>query len=146
MRILSCGGSLLVVLVTILAAFPVHGFVVGTSLDVRSSPTVSTRLLAYKATIRLVGHKQTESWIMEGCSMYEKRLRSAGWEISTIYHKTDRALVDGVTSDATRMPVVLLDIDEGKKYSSEALAKSVYEWIEQGGSRICFVIGGGMFM
>ena len=31
----------------------------------------------------------------------------------------------------------------GKKYTSEALADDVYRWLEQGGSRLVFVIGGG---
>lgn len=101
-------------------------------------------MLAYKATIRMVGRKQTESWITDGCSMYEKRLRSAGWDIDTVYHKTDTALIQGVETDAAKKtPIVLLDIDEGKSYRSEQLTQRFYEWIEEGGSRICFVIGGG---
>lgn len=102
------------------------------------------RLSAYRATIRMVGRKQNDSWITDGCGMYEKRLRSAGWDIDTVYHKTDAVLEQGVATDVSkRIPIVLLDIEEGKSYTSESFASSLYNWIEEGGSRVSFVIGGG---
>jgi 23S rRNA pseudoU1915 N3-methylase RlmH len=75
--------------------------------------------------------------------MYQKRLRPAGLDVETEWHKTDSALVRGVLGDREKgTPVVLLD-PKGKSHTSEQFASDLYKWLEEGGSRLVCVIGGG---
>jgi hypothetical protein len=75
--------------------------------------------------------------------MYRTRLRTpANVELTTEWHKTNEALVKGVESDWSRnVPVVLLD-PKGKKHSSESFSSELYRLVEEGGSRLVYVIGG----
>jgi hypothetical protein len=104
----------------------------------------STLYMGMKVTIRIVGKKTGgEPWLADACSMYETRLRPANIDIDTQWHKNNEGLVKGVEGDYTKgVPIVLLD-PLGKTRSSEKLATDFYDWIEQGGSRLIFVIGGG---
>jgi 23S rRNA pseudoU1915 N3-methylase RlmH len=80
----------------------------------------------------------------EACSIYQTRLRPSGIEVETEWHKSNEALVKGVEGDYSKgNSVVLLD-PKGKSSTSEKLAVDVYKWLEAGGSRLVFVIGGGM--
>ena len=103
-----------------------------------------TILRAMKVNIRIVGKKTGgEKWLDEACSMYQSRLKTSGVEVSTEFHKSDSTLVKGVHGDYDKgHSVVMLD-PRGEKYTSEELASSIYKWIEAGGSRLAFVIGGG---
>jgi hypothetical protein len=119
------------------------------------SPGVTTRsthpsrrrtpspLFGVKVTIRIVGRKGSEKWIEDGCEMYRTRLRTpANVELTTEWHKTNEALVKGVESDWNKnVPVVLLD-PKGKKHSSESFSSEFYRLVEEGGSRLVYVIGG----
>jgi hypothetical protein len=112
-----------------------------------SSPVRSARSTLYmgmKVTIRIVGKKTGgEPWLADACSMYETRLRPANIDIDTQWHKNNEGLVKGVEGDYTKgVPIVLLD-PLGKTRSSETLAADFYDWVEEGGSRLIFVIGGG---
>ena len=109
--------------------------------SVKSFPR--TRLFGIKVTIRIVGRKGgSEKWVEEGCDMYVKRLKPAGVELVTEWHKSNEALVKGVHSDWNKnFPVVLLD-PKGKKFSSENFSTEFYRLAEQGGSRLVYVIGG----
>jgi 23S rRNA pseudoU1915 N3-methylase RlmH len=100
--------------------------------------------MGMKVTIRIVGRKQGgEGWIDDGCSMYLTRLQPSGLEVGTEWHRNDAALVKSVQGDYDKnTPVVLLD-PTGTKRTSETLANSMYQWLEDGGSRLVFVIGGG---
>jgi hypothetical protein len=113
------------------------------SSPVRSASR-STLYMGMKVTIRIVGKKTGgEPWLADACSMYETRLRPANIDIDTHWHKNNEGLVKGVEGDYTKgVPIVLLD-PLGKTRSSEKLATDFYDWIEQGGSRLIFVIGGG---
>jgi hypothetical protein len=104
----------------------------------------STLYMGMKVTIRIVGKKTGgEPWLADACSMYETRLRPANIDIDTHWHKNNEGLIKGVEGDYTKgVPIVLLD-PLGKTRSSETLATDFYDWIEQGGSRLIFVIGGG---
>jgi hypothetical protein len=106
---------------------------------------LTLQLKAMKVTIRIVGRKSGgEKWLEEACSIYQTRLRPSGVEVETEWHKSDEALVKGVEGDYSKgNSVVLLD-PKGKSYTSEKLAVDVYKWLETGGSRLVFVIGGGM--
>lgn len=100
------------------------------------------QLHAMKATIKIVGRKPKD-WLDEACEMYRVRLQPAGWEVTTEWLKNDEGLVKSVEGDLVRnTPVVMLD-PGGKTFSSEDLSDKVYQWIEEGGSRLVFVIGGG---
>jgi 23S rRNA pseudoU1915 N3-methylase RlmH len=99
-----------------------------------------------KVNIRIVGRKQSEKWIEEGCEMYETRMRANGVSVETTWHKDNAALIKNVQADWTKqVPVVLLD-PLGKSMTSEMFAAKFYRWIEDGGSRLVLVIGGGTFM
>jgi 23S rRNA (pseudouridine1915-N3)-methyltransferase len=75
--------------------------------------------------------------------MYETRLRPANIDVDTQWHKSNDALCRGVEGDYSKgVPVVLLD-PLGKTRTSEKLAEDFYDLIEEGGSRLVFVIGGG---
>jgi hypothetical protein len=96
-----------------------------------------------KVNIRIVGRKQREPWIEDGCEMYETRMRANGVIVETTWHKDNAALVKNVVADwDKKVPVVLLD-PLGKSMTSETFAERFYRWIEDGGSRLVLVIGGG---
>jgi Predicted SPOUT methyltransferase len=103
-----------------------------------------TLRMGLKVTIRIVGRKQGgEDWMEQACDMYLARLKPSGLEIATEWHKNDAALVKGVTTDHEKnTPVVLLD-PAGTTLTSEKLTDNIYRWLEQGGSRLVFAIGGG---
>ena len=105
---------------------------------------ITTKLrMGLKVTIRIVGRKTSEQWLEDACDMYLQRLKPSGIEIDTIWHKNDAALVKGVSTDHDKSSasVVLLD-PTGKSYTSEDLADNIYRWLENGGSRLVFAIGG----
>ena len=108
--------------------------------------------------IRMVGREKSGShdqWIQEACQMYTTRLQTANVEIQTEWHKTDAALVKsviggdlsgsgagaGAGGNAGGAVVVVLD-PRGKMPTSEDFAQDLYDWLEEGGSRLVFCIGG----
>jgi len=110
--------------------------------NVRNYSITSLRM-GRKVTIRIVGRKTSEQWLEDACDMYLQRLKPSGLELETVWHKNDGALVKGVNSDYDKSSasVVLLD-PTGKTLTSEKLADNIYRWLEDGGSRLVFVIGG----
>ena len=108
--------------------------------------STQSRLCAIKVTIRIVGRKNSEPWIEDGCDMYLQRLKPANIDVTTEWHKTNQALVKGVESDWNKnVPVVLLD-PKGKKFTSEKFSSDFYQLVERGGSRLVYVIGGVSFV
>jgi len=102
----------------------------------------TTRLHGIKATIRIVGRKTSEKWIEEGCKMYETRLRPNNVDVVTEWCKNNDALIKNVQNDAERStPIIMLD-PFAKESSSEVFTDRFYKWVEKGGSRVVFVIGG----
>jgi 23S rRNA (pseudouridine1915-N3)-methyltransferase len=99
--------------------------------------------MGLKTTIRIVGRKSgSESWLEDACSMYETRLKPANIDVQTEWHKNDQSLTKGVQSDYVRnVPVVMLD-PRGKRFTSEQFTDDFYKWMEIGGSRMVFCIGG----
>jgi Predicted SPOUT methyltransferase len=108
----------------------------------------TTSLMARKVTIRIVGRKQGgEAWLEEACDMYLTRLKPSGLEVGTEWYKNDAALIkvhkESLESLSSKyVPMVLLD-PRGLRCSSESFTDHVYQWLEEGGSRLIFVIGGG---
>lgn len=90
--------------------------------------------------IRIVGRKNgSEQWLEDAYTMYETRLPI---QVETIWHKSNEDLVKGVTTDREKgHSVVLLD-PTGKTVTSERFSDNMYEWLDRGGSRMAFVIGG----
>lgn len=94
--------------------------------------------------IRMVGRKNgSEGWLDDAYRMYETRLSSSSSvAVETIWHKTNAELIQGVTLDRTKgHSMVVLD-SKGATMTSEIFATNMYQWLDQGGSRLVFVIGG----
>lgn len=139
----------------ILTGNGVMAFAAGTSKSARSfnkihdirkqgfsSDSSSQLYMGMKVNIRIVGRKSSEPWLEEGCEMYETRLRPSNVEVETTWHKDNPALVKGVEGDISKgHSVVLLD-PTGATKTSERFADDMYEWLDRGGSRLSFVIGG----
>lgn len=93
--------------------------------------------------IRIVGRKNgSEPWIEDGYKMYETRLRPSTVDLITIWHKNNDDLVKNVLSEAEKGHTIVLLDPLGKKMTSEDFSDSMYKWLEIGGSRLTFVIGG----
>jgi 23S rRNA (pseudouridine1915-N3)-methyltransferase len=101
--------------------------------------------MGLQVKIRMVGREKSgthDQWIQQACGMYTTRLKSAQIQVGTEWHKSNDALMKGVTGDVQKgNSVVLLD-PMGKMPTSEQFADQMYEWLAQGGSRLVFVIGG----
>jgi 23S rRNA (pseudouridine1915-N3)-methyltransferase len=98
--------------------------------------------MGMKVNIRIVGRKSSESWLEEGVQMYETRLQPSNVDVETIWHKDNAALIRGVEMDHQKNHKVVCLDPKGESTTSEAFAKKLYDWLEEGGSRLCFVIGG----
>mmetsp|Transcript_22767 Transcript_22767/g.46290 ORF Transcript_22767/g.46290 Transcript_22767/m.46290 type:complete len:228 (-) Transcript_22767:186-869(-) len=99
--------------------------------------------MGLEVKIRIVGRKNGgEPWLESSYSTYEKRLKPTNLQVTTQWHKNDDDLVKAVEGDeAKNHPVVLLD-PLGKMCTSEKFCDGMYKWLEEGGSRLTFVIGG----
>ena len=98
--------------------------------------------MALEVKIRIVGRKGAEKWLDDGYAMYEKRLKPAGINVQTHYHKNDKDLVKGVTTDVDKTHSVVLLDPLGRVLTSENFSDDLYNWFDEGGSRLTFVIGG----
>jgi len=110
-----------------------------------NKPTASPRTLTMglEVKIRIVGRKSGgEKWLESSYSTYETRLKSTNLKVTTNWHKNDEELIKNIDSDNSKNhPVVLLD-PLGKMCTSEKFSDDMYKWLEEGGSRLTFVIGG----
>lgn len=99
--------------------------------------------MGLKVNIRIVGRKSgSESWLEDACEMYLTRLRPSGVQVETTWHKDNPALIKGVESDFAKQNVVVLLDPLGKTKTSEQFSCDLYDWLDRGGSRMSFVIGG----
>lgn len=62
--------------------------------------------------------------------------------VTSQYHKNDAELIKGTEADEDKNHQVVLLDPLGKMYTSEAFSENMYRWLEEGGSRLTFVIGG----
>lgn len=93
--------------------------------------------------IRIVGRKNgSEKWLEDSYKMYETRLQPSPLEVETLWHKNDQDLIKGVQGDVGKNHAVVLLDPAGKQGTSEEFCENLYQWLDQGGSRMVFVIGG----
>ena len=93
--------------------------------------------------IRIVGRKNgSEQWLEDAYSMYETRLRPSNLDVETLWHKSDPELIKAVVADKEKGHTIILMDPTGKMRSSEQFSEDLFSWMEEGGSRVVFVIGG----
>uniref|UniRef100_A0A7S2XIV0 Ribosomal RNA large subunit methyltransferase H n=1 Tax=Attheya septentrionalis TaxID=420275 RepID=A0A7S2XIV0_9STRA len=103
----------------------------------------SSLCMGMEVRIRIVGRKNgSEKWLEDAYSMYETRLRPSNIDVETIWHKNDQELIKGVKGDSDKGHTVVLLDPRGKPRTSEQFSENMYTWLDQGGSRLSFVIGG----
>ena len=99
--------------------------------------------MGLEVKIRMVGRKNGgEKWLESAYSTYDTRLKSTNMKVSTQYHKNDIELIKGVESDESKSHTCVLLDPLGKMCTSEVFSEKVYNWLQDGGSRLTFVIGG----
>jgi len=98
--------------------------------------------MGMKINIRIVGRKSSEPWLEDGVDMYEKRLRPSNVEVDTTWHKDNAALMKGIDMDRSKNHKVICLDPIGTQQTSEKFAGKIYQWLDEGGSRLSFVIGG----
>jgi len=103
----------------------------------------ATISMGLEVKIRMVGRKNGgEKWLESAYSTYDTRLRPTNLNVSTQYHKNDVELVRGIEADEEKNHKVVLLDPLGKLCTSEIFSEDMYRWLEEGGSRLTFVIGG----
>ena len=123
-----------------------------TTSNTQHATTTAIRLtMGLQIKIRMVGREKSgthDQWIADATQMYTTRLQSSNIQIETEWHKTNAALLKSVLNDvagggesSSGATVVLLD-PRGKLPTSETFATDLYDWLEEGGSRLVFCIGG----
>lgn len=99
--------------------------------------------MGLEVKIRTVGRKNGgEQWLESAYTTYNTRLKSTNLSVITQYHKNDDELVKGIEADEGKNHKVVLLDPCGKICTSEVFADDMYRWLEEGGSRLTFVIGG----
>jgi 23S rRNA (pseudouridine1915-N3)-methyltransferase len=82
------------------------------------------------------------AWIEDGCAVYQRRLQGSSLRLHTDWSRSDADLVKAVRNDRKRGHAVVMLDPSGSVLSSEHFAHQLYRWLEIGGSRLTFVIGG----
>lgn len=90
----------------------------------------------YKLTLLSVG-KNKEEWLEQALKEYTKRLQG-NLEIRFVWVKDDGQLEKHA---AVEKLVICLD-PSGREFSSEAFCDFLFKKFEEGGTRLCMVIGG----
>ena len=99
--------------------------------------------MGLEVKIRMVVRKNGgEKWLESAYSTYDTRLKSTNMKVSTQYHKNDTELIKGVESDESKSHTCILLDPLGKMCTSEIFSEKLYNWLQEGGSRLTFVIGG----
>jgi 23S rRNA (pseudouridine1915-N3)-methyltransferase len=99
---------------------------------------MSLIFISSKIFLSIIGKKTTEDWIMEGIAEYEMRLRPI-MTLQTNFFKSNDALLSAMKN----VKGIVLAMDEtGKQHTSREFSKLVYKSLEDGGSHLCFVVGG----
>ena len=120
-------------------------------IRITSSPsaTHSKLYMGMDVNIRIVGKQKkstnkqsSENWLEDAYQMYIKRLQNSSINAVTTWHKNDNDLLKGISNDKTKgYSIILLD-PTGKIQTSEEFSSNFYNWLDIGGSRLVFVIGG----
>jgi 23S rRNA (pseudouridine1915-N3)-methyltransferase len=99
--------------------------------------------MGLEVKIRMVGRKNGgEKWLESAYSTYDARLRPNNLSLSTQYHKNDVELIRGIEADEGKNHKVVLLDPLGMPRTSEVFSEDMYRWLDEGGSRLTFVIGG----
>lgn len=69
-------------------------------------------------------------------------MRPSNVEVDTTWHKDNQALTKSVEGDASKGHSIILLDPLGTSKTSEKFSDDLYEWLDRGGSRLSFVIGG----
>ena len=127
----------------------VDGFAAGCGRPLLRSPRAARTahgLLRHRAPlcglrvrVLSVGKAKTEPWIQTGIDEFCSRLRGV-LDLELIAVRDDAAL-EGQLRRSSTEPCFLLD-EGGAQASSVAFAERLYAGLEEGGSRLTFVIGG----
>ena len=99
--------------------------------------------MGLEVTVKIAGNRKAGAlqWTEDACRLYEERLRG-NIDLRTTWFKGDAELAASVQKDrGTGRLQVCLD-PRGKQYTSEDFSEQLYKWLEDGGSRLSFVIGG----
>ncbi|CAM9844751.1 unnamed protein product, partial [Choristocarpus tenellus] len=92
-----------------------------------------------KVLVRIKGKRsREEDYTSQAYNEYAKRLRPV-LSLETIWHKTDDDMEAAVRSDAG--VVVCLD-EGGSQMNSQTFSSFLFSKLEEGGSRLTFVVGG----
>ena len=116
-----------------------------TPIHHRSQPqnTNNALTMGLEIKIRIVGKKSGgEKWLDSSYSTYETRLKSTNLKVTTQWHKNNEELVKGIEGDTSKSHGMVLLDPLGKMCTSEKFSEDMYQWLEEGGSRLTFVIGG----
>lgn len=123
--------------------FPCHHPLTHHSRQTSSSSSSSNLYMGLQVNIRIVGRKNGgESWLDQAYAIYESRLKPTNLDVTTHWHKNDEELIKAATSDEGKSHKVILLDPLGKMCTSEIFCDNMYRWLEVGGSRLTFCIGG----
>ena len=121
---------------------PSHQSIVSTTHH-RPHASSSTLRMGLQVKIRIVGRKNGgEKWLDQSYSTYETRLKPTNLDVTTHWHKNDDDLLKNIEADISKNHKVILLDPLGKMCTSEAFSDQMYDWLEVGGSRLTFCIGG----
>ena len=99
--------------------------------------------MGMEVKLRMVGRKNNgEKWLEDAYSTYDTRLKPTNLNVQTFYHKNDNELTKNIEADESKNHKVILLDPLGKLVTSEVFSDNMYNWLEDGGSRLTFVIGG----
>lgn len=100
-------------------------------------------VMGMNVKIRIVGRKNgSEKWIEDAYKQYETRLRPSPLDVETVWHKNDQELTKGIQSDMDKNYAIVLMDPKGMSATSEQFSTRLFNWLDRGGSRLAFVIGG----
>ena len=99
--------------------------------------------MGLEINIRIVGRKnsiESTSFLQESYETYTKRLSST-ITLYTTFHKSNNDLLKNLQTDSKKgYGIVCLD-EKGDMYTSMEFSTKMYNWLEDYGSRLVFVIG-----
>jgi 23S rRNA (pseudouridine1915-N3)-methyltransferase len=111
-----------------------------------SSSSAMTLKMGLEINIRIVGRKnsiESTSFLQEGYETYTKRLSSStGIKLSTTFHKSNADLLQKITLDSKKGHGIICLDEKGTMDTSIDFSTKLYNWFEEYGSRLVFVIGG----
>jgi len=95
---------------------------------------------AYRISIHVVGKPTKTGWEAAAVEEYTKRLSGGdpAMQVETLFHKTNEQLLKA--ADKTNHALLVLD-ERGALLTSEEFETLLFDRLEEGGSRLSFIIG-----